>query len=269
MPSKRNISKKTNTKRRTATKKTRKCKKRVKKNMICFSSKNKKMTKKMKRIGKRLLKTKGIKVSRCSKKRLTSAKKRKSKKLKKKKKSKRKRKRSAKGMPTKPVDDIDIGNIDNMDDLETPEPTPEDTALQPVTQNAIEFPTFSDDGNDITINVDDNQETVKENKGLNFNELRQVPENIILNRYRYSDGFIYKSDVQLYKNDDDDADDDDDDADDDVLTIIDMNDRGKDFIQPEDFICNYGEADQSFCYTHGHARDMPNKNVDVYEIPQN
>jgi len=61
-------------------------------------------------------------------------------------------------MPTKPVDEIDIGDIDNMDDLETPEPTPEDTSLQPVTQNAIEFPTFSDDGNDITINVDDNQE---------------------------------------------------------------------------------------------------------------
>jgi hypothetical protein len=257
MPSKRNISKKTNTKRRTAKRKSRRCKKRVKKNMICFSSKNKKMTKKMKRIGKRLLKTKGIKVSRCSKKRLTSAKKRKSKKLKKKKRSKRKR--SAKGMPTKPVE-IDIGDIDTGN-LETHEPTPEDTALQPVAQNAIAFPTFSDDGNDITINVDGNQETVKENKGLNFKELRQVSENIILNRYRYSDGFIYKSDVQLYKNDDDD--------DDDVLTIIDMNDRGKDFIQPEDFICNYGEADQSFCYTHGHARDMPNKNVDVYEIPQN
>ena len=106
MPSKRKISKKTNTKRRTAkritgkktnTKRrtakriTRSCKKRIKKNMICFSSKNKKMTKKMKSIGKRLLKTKGIKLSRCSKKRLIFAKKRKSKKPKKKKRSKRKR----------------------------------------------------------------------------------------------------------------------------------------------------------------------------------
>ena len=67
-------------KRKTVKRKSRKCKKRVKKNMICFSSKNKKMTKKMKRIGKRILKTKGIKLSRCSKKRLTSAKKRNSKK---------------------------------------------------------------------------------------------------------------------------------------------------------------------------------------------
>lgn len=41
-------------------------------------------------------------------------------------------------MPTKPVE-IDIGDIDTCN-LETPEPTPEDTALQPVAQNAIEFP---------------------------------------------------------------------------------------------------------------------------------
>ena len=58
-------------KRKTAKRKSRRCKKRVKKNMICFSSKNKKMTRKMKRIGRRLLKTKGIKLSRCSKKRLS------------------------------------------------------------------------------------------------------------------------------------------------------------------------------------------------------
>ena len=265
MPSKRNISKKTNTKRRTATKKTRKCsKKRLKKNMICFSSKNKKMTKKMKRIGKRLLKTNGIKLTRCSKKRLTSAKKRKSKKLKKKK--RKKRKRSAKGMPTKPVDEIDIGDIDT-DNLETPQipspitpTTPEDTTLQPMTQNNIEFPTFSDDGNDININVDDDyEETVKENKGLNFNELRQVSENIILNRYRYSNGDVYKSEIQIDNYDQNNG----------FLTIIDIDYGGEYYIQPEDFICNYGEADQSFCYTHGHARDMPNKNVDVYEIPQN
>ena len=255
MPSKRKISKKTNTKRRT-----RSFKKRGKK----------KMTKKMKRIGKRLLKTKGIKLPRYSKKRLTSAKKRKSKKIKKKKRSKRKT--SAKGMPTKPVE-IDIGDIDT-DNLETPQipspitpTTPEDTTLQPVTQNNIEFPTFSDDGNDININVDnDYEETVKENKGLNFNELVDFLNNadnnnsLVLNRYRYSNGDVYKTEIQLDNYDDDSG----------VLTIIDMDDMGRDFIQREDFYCNYGEEDDpSFCYTHGHAREMPNKNVDVYEIPQN
>lgn len=248
-------------KRKTAKRKSRRCKKRVKKNMICFSSKNKKMTKKMKRIGKRLLKTKGIKVSRCSKKRLTSAKKRKSKKLKKKKRSKRKR--SAKGMPTKPVE-IDIGDIDTGN-LETPEPTPEDTALQPVAQNAIAFPTFSDDGNDITINVDGNQETVKENKGLNFKELVDYLNNadnntsLVFNRYRYSNGDVYKSEIQLDNYDQNNG----------FLTVIDIDYGGQYYIQPEDFICNYGEADQSFCYTHGHAQGLPNENVDVYEIQQN
>ena len=254
MPSKRKISKKTNTKRRT-----RSFKKRGKK----------KMTKKMKRIGKRLLKTKGIKLPRYSKKRLTSAKKRKSKKIKKKKRSKRKT--SAKGMPTKPVE-IDIGDIDT-DNLETPQipspitpTTPEDTTLQPVTQNNIEFPTFSDDGNDININVDDDyEETVKENKGLNFNELVDFLNNadnntsLVFNRYRYSNGDVYKSEIQIDNYDQNNG----------FMTIIDIDYGGQYYIQPEDFICNYGEADQSFCYTHGHARDMPNKNVDVYEIPQN
>jgi hypothetical protein len=261
MPSKRNINKKTNTKRRTATKKTRKCKKRVKKNMICFSSKNKKMTKKMKRIGKRLLKTKGIKVSQYSKKRLTSAKKRKSKKLKKKK--RKKRSRNAKG--TRPIFNSninidDIGDIDDMD-LETPD-SPESP---PVAQNTIEFPTFSDDGNDIIINIDGNQETVKENKGLNFKELVDYLNyadnntSLVFNRYRYSNGDVYKSEIQLDNYDENNG----------FLTVIDIDYGGQYYIQPEDFICNYGEADQSFCYTHGHARDMPNKNVDVYEIPQN
>ena len=249
-------------KRKTVKRKSRKCKKRVKKNMICFSSKNKKMTKKMKRIGKRLLKTKGIKLSRCSKRRLTSAKKRKSKKLKKKK--RKKRKRGAKGMPTKPVNEIDIGDIDT-DNLETPEPTPEDTILQPVAQNAIAFPTFSDDGNDITINIDGNQETVKENKGLNFYELvdfknnADIGDSLTINRYMYSNGNVYKIEVNLGYYDEDA----------DFMTVIDSYDGGQYDIQPEDFICNYGEEGQSFCYTHGHARDMPNKNVDVYEIPQN
>ena len=237
--------------------------------MICFSSKNKKMTKKMKRIGKRLLKTKGIKLSRCSKKRLTSAKKRKSKKLKKKK--RKKRKRSAKGMPTKPVDEIDIGDID-MDNLETPPvpspitpTTPEDTTLQPVTQNTIEFPTFSDDGNDITINIDGNQETVKENKGLNFYELVDYLNNadngdsLTINRYMYSNGNVYKTEVNLGYYDEDG----------DFMIVIDSYDGGQYDIQPEDFICNYREENESFCYTHGHARDMPNENVDVYEIRQN
>tara|TARA_Y100001970_G_C14246215_1_gene868459 strand:- start:962 stop:1720 length:759 start_codon:yes stop_codon:yes gene_type:complete len=249
-------------KRKTVKRKSRKCKKRVKKNMICFSSKNKKMTKKMKRIGKRLLKTKGIKLSRCSKRRLTSAKKRKSKKLKKKK--RKKRKRGAKGMPTKPVNEIDIGDIDT-DNLETPEPTPEDTILQPVAQNAIAFPTFSDDGNDITINIDGNQETVKENKGLNFKELVDYLNNadnntsLVFNRYRYSNGDVYKSEIQLDNYDQNNG----------FLTVIDIDYGGQYHIQPEDFICNY-EADQPFCYTHGHARDMPNEIVDVYEIiPQN
>jgi len=86
-----------------------------------------------------------------------------------------------------------------------------------------------------------------------------VPENIILNRYRYNNGDVDKSEVKLDNYDEYAG----------FITVIDSYDGGQYYIQPEDFICNYGEADQSFCYTHGHARDMPNKNVYVYEIPQN
>lgn len=246
-------------KRKTMKRKSRKCKKRVKKNMICFSSKNKKMTKKMKRIGKRLLKTKGIKLSRCSKKRLTSAKKPKSKKLKKKK--RKKRSRNAKG--TRPIFNIDdIGHIDDMN-LATPNNL--ESPATAVVQNNIEFPTFSDDGNDITINIDGNQETVKENKGLNFYELVDYLNNaddgdsLTINRYMYNNGNVYKTEVNLGYYD----------QNNDFMTVIDSYDGGQYYIQPEDFICNYREENESFCYTHGHARDMPNKNVDVYEIPQN
>tara|TARA_B100001093_G_scaffold519551_1_gene609082 strand:- start:771 stop:1457 length:687 start_codon:yes stop_codon:yes gene_type:complete len=48
-----------------------KCTKRsVKKNMICFSSKNKRFTRKLKKLGRQLSKMKGIRLSKCSKKRL-------------------------------------------------------------------------------------------------------------------------------------------------------------------------------------------------------
>ena len=245
MPSKRKTSKKTNTNRKTAKRKTRSFKKRV----------NKKMTKKMKRIGKRLLKTKGIKVSRCSKKRLTSAKKHK---LKKKKRSKRKRK--AKGMPLElNIEDINLGN------LATPEPTPTPPEDE---ECGIDFPTFNSDGEDITINVYNNvndeevTETVKKNKGLNFNELRRLfnnnnnNNNNILNRYRYHNGSVNKTRVEIINYNDC------------LLTFEDINDNdGIPYhVQPEDFICNYGEENQSFCYTHGHV-DMSNENVDVYELP--
>lgn len=244
-------------KRKTVKRKSRKCKKRVKKNMICFSSKNKKMTKKMKRIGKRLLKTKGIKLSRCSKKRLTSAKKRNSKKLKKKR--RKKRSRNAKG--TQFISYPNIGYID--DDIDMNLETPDSPESPPVVRNNIEFPTFSDDGNDITININGNQETVKENKGLNYYQLVDFLNNantgdlLSLNRYRYSNGNVNKSEVKLDNNSD---------PGDGFIIVIDS--RGQYPIQPEDFICNYYEQNESFCYTHGHARDMPNEYIDVYEIPQ-
>ena len=249
-------------KRKTVKRKSRKCKKRVKKNIICFSSKNKKMTKKMKRIGKRLLKTKGIKLSRCSKKRLTSAKKRNSKKLKKKR--RKKRSRNAKG--TQFISYPNIGYIDDdIDDMNLETPDSPESPARGVVQNNIEFPTFSDDGNDITINIDGNQETVKENKGLNYYQLvgslnPNTDVSLSLNRYRYSNGNIYKNEVKLDNNSN---------PDNGFITVIDIDYGGEDYIQLEDFICNYREENESFCYTHGHARDMPNENVDVYEIRQN
>ena len=79
-----------------------------------------------------------------------------------------------------------------------------------------------------------------------------------LNRYRYSNGNVNKSKVKLDNNSN---------PNDGFIIVKDS--RGQYPIQLEDFICNYGEPNQSFCYTHGHARDIPNENVDVYEIPQN